>query len=62
MNAGRIANIIATGITEADVAQELSDDLYMLRSDKLHETCERIAEQIIEDRRERKARKHGKRR
>lgn len=62
MNAIRIANIIATGITEADEAGDLCDELYMLKADQLHETCERIAMQIIEDHRARKARKHEQRR
>lgn len=62
MNANRIANIIATGITEADVAEDLCDELYMLKADQLHETCERIALQIVKGHRERKARKHGQRR
>ena len=62
MNAERIANIIATGITEADVVEDLCDELYMLKADQLHETCERIASQIIKDHRERRARKHGQRR
>lgn len=62
MNAERIANIIATGITEADVVEDLCGELYMLKADQLHETCERIASQIIKDHRERRARKHGQHR
>lgn len=54
----RMADIIMRGLMEADVAKDLTDELYMLRSDRLDETCMNIARSIHDARKERKARKH----